>query len=101
MPLGFTFPKIVATLPSLFVIFPLTFPNELKSDPKCKERLKGAISYGFVQLIIIFQEPILDSIFTMLTDHQSNAISAQFLISIIIPAFRHVVEWILSHFSES
>ena len=98
MPLGFTFPKIVATLTSLFVIFPLIFPSELKRDPKYKERLKGAISYGFVQIIIIQQEPILDSIFTMLTDYQTNGISAQCLISVIIPAFRRIVEWILPKF---
>ena len=57
------------------------------------------VYYQFVWTILVYQKPIMDRIFGILTALQyEKGIQVQWLMSFVIPAFRRLVEWILPKF---
>ena len=98
MPMGAMLQGMLAWYITIFVVIPKLLPNALRSDPQFKKRLKNYLYYLSLWSIIGYQEPIMDNIFTMLTDYQNDGIPVQWLMAFVIPAFRRFVEWLLPKF---
>ena len=93
MPSGYALNGFIAWYITIFLILPRLFPRQLRADPKFKTRLNNYVYYQFFWSIIAFQEYAMDMIFETL-----KAFQVPFLMAIVIPAFRRLVEWILPKF---
>ena len=98
MPMGAMLSMMLAWYITIFAVLPKLLPRALRSDRLFKKRLKNYLFYLFLWSIIGYQEPIMDNIFTMLTDYQNNGIPVEWMMAFIIPAFRRLVEWLLPKF---
>ena len=93
MPTGYMLVGFIAWYITIFAVLPRLFPRELRNDPDYKTRIRSYVYYLFFWSIIAWQEWIMDVIFEMIKAYQ-----VPYLMSIVIPAFRRLDEWILPKF---
>ena len=90
MPTGYMLVGFIAWYITIFAVLPRLFASELRKDPDYKTRIRSYVYYLFFWSIIAWQEWILDVIFEI-----TKAYQVPYLISLVIPAFRRLDEWIL------
>jgi hypothetical protein len=95
--MGYNFPMPFFKMPcgligfvSLFVAIWFGFPEELRTQPVFRKRLKSYILYIATVFTIPYQEVLLDLIFYFLKDNEGL-----WILAFIIPIFRGFYEWVL------